>query len=72
MTWCLNNNNNIYTLLYIKYITNKDLLYTENYTQYFVITYKGKELEKSEKEYIYIYTYIQESLYCTPETNVIL
>ena len=44
---------NIYTLLYIKYITNKDLLYsTENYTQYFVITYMGKE---SEKEYIYIY-----------------
>ena len=31
-------------------ITNKDLLYsTGNYTQYFVITYKGKE---SEKEYI--------------------
>ena len=25
---------------------------TENYTQYFVITYKGKE---SEKEYMYIY-----------------
>ena len=40
---------NIYTLLYIKYITNKDLLYsTGNYTQYFVITYKRKE---SEKEY---------------------
>ena len=35
-----------------KKITNKDLLYsTGNYTQYFVITYKGKE---SEKEYIYI------------------
>ena len=31
----------------IKYITNKDLLYsTENYTQYFVVTYKGKESEK--------------------------
>ena len=30
--------------------TNSDLLYsTGNYTQYFVITYKGKE---SEKEYI--------------------
>ena len=38
---------NIYTLLYIKQITNKDLLYsTGNYTQYFVITYKGKESEK--------------------------
>ena len=41
---------NIYTLLYIKLINNKDLLYsTGDYTQYFVITYKGKE---SEKEYI--------------------
>ena len=43
---------NIYTLLYIKQITNKDLLYsTGNYAQYFVITYTGKE---SEKEYIYM------------------
>ena len=42
---------NIYTPLYIKQITNKDLLYsTGNYTQYFVITYKGKE-----SEYIYMY-----------------
>ena len=33
---------NRYTLLYIKQI-NKDLLYSAgNYTQYFVITYKGK------------------------------
>ena len=43
---------NTYTLLYIKQITSKDLLYsTKKYTQYFVITYKGKE---SGKEYIYI------------------
>ena len=36
-----------YTLPYIKQITNKDLLYsTGNYTQYFVITYKGKESKK--------------------------
>ena len=43
----------IYTLLYIKQITNKDLLYnTGNYTQYLVVTYNGKE---SKKEYIYIY-----------------
>ena len=42
---------NIYTLLYIKQITNKDLPYcAENYIRYFVITYKGKE---SEKDYIY-------------------
>ena len=42
--------NNPYTLLYIKQV-NEDLLYsTGNYSQYLVITYKGKE---SEKEYIY-------------------
>ena len=46
---------NIYTLLQIKQITNKDLLYsTGNYTQYFIITYKGKE---SEKEYIHTHTH---------------
>ena len=45
----------IYILLYIKYITNKDILYsTGNYTQYFVITYKGN---KSEKEFIYIFIF---------------
>ena len=44
---------NIYTLLYVKQVNNKDLLYnTRNYTQFFVITYKGNE---PEKEYIYIY-----------------
>ena len=38
------------TLLYIKQINNKDLLYSPgNYVQYLVITYNGKE---SEKEYI--------------------
>ena len=31
---------NVYTLLYIKYITNKDVLHnTGNHAQYFVITY---------------------------------
>ena len=71
----------IYTLLCIKQITNKDLLYsTGNSTQCLVIIYKGKE---SEKEYIYVYTYIyvptyiyihflSESLCCTPETYTIL
>ena len=54
---------NIYTLLYIKQINNKDLLYsTGNYIQYLKIVYNGKE---SEKEYIYI----TKSLCCTPETN---
>ena len=44
---------NIYTLLYIKQITNKDLLYsTGNSTQYSVMAYMGKE---SKKECIYVY-----------------
>ena len=48
---------NINTLLYIKYITSKDLLYgAGNYTQYFVITYNGKILKKNI--YIYIYTFV--------------
>ena len=43
----------IYTLLYIKQITNKDLLYsTENSTQYSVMAYMGKE---SKEEWIYVY-----------------
>ena len=37
-----------------------------NYTQYFVITYKGKESEKN------IYVYIAESLCSTLETNTTL
>ena len=38
---------NKYKLLYINYM-NKDLLYsTGNYIQYFVITYNGKESEKT-------------------------
>ena len=56
---------NIHTLLYIKQKTNKDLLYsTVNYTQYFVITYMGKEPENK-----WIYIYITDSLCCTPEAN---
>ena len=39
----------IYTLLYVKQINNKGLLYsTGKYSQYHIINYKGKE---SEKEY---------------------
>ena len=39
----------IYTLLYIKQITNKDLLYTTgNSSQYSVMTYMGKESLPSE------------------------
>ena len=59
---------NIDTLLYIKQIINKDLLYsTGNSTQYSAITYMRK---KSEAEWIYIY--ITESLHCTPETKTAL
>ena len=43
----------IYTLLYIKQITDKDLRYsTGNSTQYSVVTYRGKG---SEKEQMYVY-----------------
>ena len=38
---------NMYTLLYIKQINNKDLLYGPgDYIQYLVIAYDGKESEK--------------------------
>ena len=43
----------IHTLLFIKQITNKDLLYsTKNSIQYSVMTYMGKG---TEKEWIYAY-----------------
>ena len=43
------------TLLYIKQINNKDLLYiTGNYIQYLVIIYK----QESEKEYICVHIYM--------------
>ena len=46
---------NLYTLLYMKQKTNKDLLYsTGNYIQYLVITYIGKEFGKEYIYYIYI------------------
>ena len=56
------------TLLYIKKITNKDLLYsTGNYIQYFVITYNGKESEQNTHTHththIYIYIYIYTFMY---------
>ena len=60
---------NIYTILYIKQIINKNLLCsTMNSSQYSVITYMGKE---SEKEWIYVYI-LTEPLCCTPETNTTL
>ena len=42
-----------YTLIYVKLITNKDLMYsTWNPTQYSVMTYMGNE---SKKEWIHVY-----------------
>ena len=54
---------NIYTWLYIKQITNRDLLYsTVNYIQYFAVTYKGNESEKNRYHIciicIHTHTYI--------------
>ena len=50
------------SLSYVREIINKDLLYnTGNYTQYFEITYKGKESEK--KLYIFIHTYTHAHIY---------
>ena len=61
----------IYTLLYIKQIISKDLLYsTGNDTQYFIITYMEITLKRTFI-YICIYTHITESLFCTPETNTL-
>ena len=57
---------NRYTLLYIKKISQKDLLYnTGNYIQYHVIIYTRKESEKHicVCVYIYIYSYIESDLY---------
>ena len=54
------------SLLYIRQMTNKDLLYsTGNSTQYSGITYMRKE---PKKEWIYI----TESFCCTPENNSIV
>ena len=56
---------NIYTLLYIKWINDKNVLKsTENCTLYPVITYNEKECEKN--------IYITGSLHHTLETNTTL
>ena len=44
---------NVHLLLYIEQVNSKVLLdSTENYIQYPIVTYNGKEFEK---EYVYIY-----------------
>ena len=56
-------------MLYLKWITNKDLLYsTGNPAQHSVIA----SLEKQFEIYIHTHIYITESLFCTPETNTLL
>ena len=56
-------------LLSIKYITNKDLLYsTGNCTQYSVMTCMGKESKKNG----YVYICKTDSLCCGPETKTAL
>ena len=58
-----------YTLLYIKEITNKDLLYSSgNSTQYSVMTFMGEESKKRQD----ICICITDSLCCTPDTNTTL
>ena len=58
----------IYTLLYIKSITHKDLLCsTENSPQYSVMTFMGKESKKDWR-----YLIIAESFCCKAESNTTL
>ena len=58
----------IYTLLYIEQITNKDLLYsTGNSTQYSVMAYVGKESKKR----VDIRICLTDSLCCIPETKTL-
>ena len=58
----------MYTLLYIKQMTNKDLPSTGNSTQYSVMTHMGKESKKR----VDICICITDSLCCTPATNTTL
>ena len=59
----------IYTLLYIKQITNKNLLYsTGNSTQCSVVDLNEKEIQKRGD----ICIHIADSLRCTAETNITL
>ena len=54
----------IHTILYLKQITNRNPLYSEEtYTQYLVIRYNGREWKKENTT---------ETLHCPPETNTTL
>ena len=51
----------IYTLLYLKWITNKDLLYTGNSAQGYVAAWMGREFGV---EWIHVYVWLSPLL-CT-------
>ena len=54
--------------IYIKWINDKDLLYsTGNGIQYLIITYNGKQSKENN-----IYIYISKSLCYTHETDIML
>ena len=54
------------TLLYLKWVTNKDLWYsTENSAQGYVAAWMGGEFEG---EWIHVCVCVAESLWCSPET----
>ena len=59
----------MYTLLYLKWMTNKDLLYsTWNSAQCYVVAWMGGGLGKNE----YMYICMAESLPYLPETTTTL
>ena len=58
-----------YMLLYIKQITNKDLVYsTENETQWSVMAIKGEE---SKKEWVYEFVYLLHFSVQQKLTNIV-
>ena len=55
----------MYTLLHLKWITNKDLpCSTGNSVQCYVTVWTGKEFGENG----YLYVYMAQSLHCSPET----
>ena len=57
-----------YILPHIEWMSNRDLLYTTGkFTQYYVITYAGKE---SEKEWIYVYVQLIDFAVCLKLTQI--
>ena len=57
----------MYTLLYLKWVTNKDLLSsTGNSAQYYVAAWVGVDLGETDTR-----IYMAESLHCLPETTTI-